>query len=178
MKTISNTQHLTAKAFKNLWYIRRLKEIGCNQDELVEAVKQRVLPICEQGLAWWAPLITKNESQMLERVLKTCMHIVFGKNYRSYEESLEQAGIKSLEQRRKCLFYKVARKVYNNPRYRGWFLDSSPVTPTSNTRSIKTQPALRPVTTRTYRYRTSAIPVMTSLLSWHPPLVYNAPKMY
>ena len=70
LKTISNTEYICQKAYKRMWVIRRLKTLGCPIPELVEVLKQQIVSICEFGAAYWGCMITKQESNMLERCLK------------------------------------------------------------------------------------------------------------
>ena len=57
-----------------MWFLRRLKSLGCPNSELVDVLKQQILSICEGSVAFWGPMITKNESNMLERCLKTTLY--------------------------------------------------------------------------------------------------------
>ena len=77
LKTISNTEYICKKAYKRMWLIRRLTTLGCPIPELVEVLKQQIVTICEFGAAYWGCMITKVESNMLERCLKTVLHIIF-----------------------------------------------------------------------------------------------------
>ena len=39
MKTISNTNYLTTKAYKRMWLIRRLKTLGASVSQLVDSLQ-------------------------------------------------------------------------------------------------------------------------------------------
>ena len=46
-------------------------------------LREQIVSICEVGVAWWGPMITKHESNMLERVLKTGLHVMINiKNFK------------------------------------------------------------------------------------------------
>ena len=57
--------------------IRRLKNLGCPNKELLTVLREQIVFICYVGVAWWGPMLTKQESNMLKRVLKTGLKIFF-----------------------------------------------------------------------------------------------------
>ena len=57
--------------------LRRLKSLGCPESELPDVLQQQIVINCEQGVAWWGRMISKSESHMLERCLKTGLHIIY-----------------------------------------------------------------------------------------------------
>ena len=56
--------------------------LGCPKPELLDVLRQQVLVMVEQAVPYWGPMITKAESDMLERVLKTGLLIIFQDEYR------------------------------------------------------------------------------------------------
>ena len=95
MKTISNTEFICKKAYRRMWILRRLKSLGCPEAEMLDVLKQQIISICEGSVSFWGPMITKNESNMLERCLKTCLHIIYQDKYLSFNHALTLANIKS-----------------------------------------------------------------------------------
>ena len=174
MRTISNTEAICKKGFKRMWILRRLKSLGCSTPELLNVLREQIVTICEVGVPWWGPMITKHESNMLERVLKTGLHIIFQEKYENFRHSLKLANCLSLKQRRVIQITKFSKKSYNNSRFNTWFCKAAEqqVPPIRELRH-KTVPLLKPVTCRTQRYARSSLPVMTRILSWHPPLLYT-----
>ena len=177
MRTISNTENICKKAYKKMWIVRRLKSLGCSNAELIEVVKQQIITVCEVGAAWWGPMISSAESNMLERTLKTSLHIIFQEQYRSFKHALNLANLSSLRNRRIALLTKFSKKAYQSDKFKSWFFEPEKThndTHEKITRQpVKCTPLLQPVTCRTQRYARSSIPVMTQLLSWHPPLRYT-----
>lgn len=171
MKTISNTEYICKKAYRRMWVLRRLKSLGCPNPELIDVLKQQVLSICEGSVAFWGPMITKNESNMLERVLKTGLHIIYQDQYLSYSNALRLANIKSLKIRRLEAISNFSKKALFSDKYKYWF---SKNTETISRTRWKPKAGLKPVNCRTQRYQRSSLPLMTRLLSWHPPLRYTA----
>ena len=176
LKTISNTEAICKKAFKRMWIIRRLKKLGCPNKELLTVLREQIVSICEVGVAWWGPMLTKQESNMLERVLKTGLHIIFQEKYVNFKNALHLGNLKSLKERRQIQIVKFSKKSYKNDRFKPWFCDSEEPRqpPAMPLRSAgNSLPLLKPVPCRTQRYSRSSLPIMTSILSWHPPLPYT-----
>ena len=176
MRTCSNTEYLVKKAFKRMWIIRRLKALGCPNKELLVVLREQIISICEVGVAWWGPMITIQESNMLERVLKAGLHIIFQDNYINFKNALILGNLKSLKERRCAQIVTFSKKSYKNPRFQTWFCNKEangqpPIIETRN--GHKNTPLLKPVTCRTQRYARSSLPLMTSILAWHPPLRYS-----
>ena len=169
LKTISNTEYICKRAFKRMWILRRLKSLGCPKAELLEVLQQQIISICEVGVPFWGPMITATESSMLERCLKTGLHIILQDEYTSYEQALKQTNMKTLQARRLNLITKFAKKASMDERFKGWFVEETPQCETV-TRSRKPKNLFKEVKCRTSRYERSSLPFMTKLLSWHPPL--------
>ena len=103
LKTISNTENICKKAFQRMWIVRRLKELGCSHQDLLDVLRQQVLSVAEQAVPHWGPMITQKESQMLERILKTGLQIIYQSQYRTFRHGLKLSGMKSLATRRREL---------------------------------------------------------------------------
>ena len=178
LKTISNTENICRKAYRRMWILKRRKTLGCPTAELIDVIKQQIISICETGLAWWGPMICKHESNMLERVLKTSLHIVYQNEYVNFKNALGLAKLCSLKTRRISQITKFSKKSYANPRFNSWFCKSANEQTHEEIRSTRhpkpPPPLLKPVPCRTQRYSRSSLPLMTRLLSWHPPLRYTA----
>jgi hypothetical protein len=182
MRTISNTENICKKAYRRMWILRRLKALGCPAAELVDVLKQQIVSVCEVAAPYWGPMIPKVESTMLERCLKTGLHIIFQQDYVSFENALKMANMKSLKERRQIQITKFSKQAFKSSKYRSWFQESEPpaarpgpaLRPTAARRPA---PLLRPVTCRTQRYQQSALPVMTELLAWHPPLAWKGVRL-
>ena len=120
--------------------------------------------------------ILRRLSNMLERVLKTALHIIYQDQYQSFKNALKLANISSLKDRRRAQITKFSKKCYKNNRFKSWFCHTEETSqPEARTlrSAFKSGPLLKPVMCRTQRYARSSIPAMTSILSWHPPLKYT-----
>ena len=159
-----------------MWILRRLKSLGCETAELLDVLLQHVLSIAEQAVPHWGPMVTKTESNMIERILKTGLQIIFQNQYISFKHALKKANIKSLAQRRKDLISKFCAQAVKSDKYSEWFKPENPKSENQvQTRSVK--PRFKPVICRTSKFERSALPVMTHVASWHPPLTYFPPNI-
>ena len=176
MKTISNTEYICKRAYKRMWILRRLKAMGCPVPELLDVLRQQVISICEGSVPYWGPMITVAESNMLERCLKTGLHIIYQDNYITFNQVLKLANMRSLKVRRLELLTRFSKAAIKNEKYKDWFCSS--VTREEGIRTrVKPVPLLKPVPCRTARYNRSSLPAMTKLLSWHPPLRHTAMEL-
>ena len=174
MKTLKNTKNILRKAYSKMFMLHRLNKLGCPQNEMIEIMKQQILSMAEQAVPFWGPLITKAESNMIEGILKTGLHIILQDKYISFKHALKSTGLKSMSARRKDLIFKFAKKAEKSDRFSEWFNKNQP----NQTRRIKPKSSYKEVSCRTTRYARSALPVLTKAVSWHPPKVYIAPRVY
>ena len=171
MKSISNTKNICKKAYTRMWFLRRLFSMGCPQNELIEVLKQQIVSVCEVGVPFWAPMITVSESNMLERCLKTGLHIILQDKYVSFGNALKIAKMQSLKNRRAIQMTKFAKQALASEKHSSWFEQSGPNTEMlTRNRNV---PILKQVQCRTQKYAHSSIPVLTKILSWHPPMSYT-----
>ena len=70
MRTCSNTQCIIKKAFKRMWLVRRLKGLGTNQGQLIDALQKQVLSVFWLGSPAWYCQTTEQERKDIDRVAK------------------------------------------------------------------------------------------------------------
>ena len=68
----------------------------------------------EQSAVVWHSSLTEENRNDLERVQKSSVKIIFGNKYQNYEEALDKLGIETLEERRKNLCLRFAKKYLTN----------------------------------------------------------------
>ena len=69
-------------------------------------------------------MITKYESNVLERVLKTGLHIIFQEKYIDFKHSLKMGNFLSLKERRVIQITNFSKKSYQNSRFKTWFCEA------------------------------------------------------
>ena len=162
MKWTSNTEFIVKKGYKKLWMMRRLKELGANEDDLIDVYIKQIRSVLELAVPAWHGAITQAERDEIERVQKCALHIVLDEDYLSYRNALKSVNLDSLENRRSKLCLKFAKKAAKHPKHKQWFKVK---TVQKNTRQRKTKYCK--VIANKGRYKKSPIGYLTSLLNSH-----------
>ena len=162
LKWDANTNAITTKAYKRLWMLRRLKNLGLKNSSLVEIYTSQIRSLLEFGAVTWHSMLTKENEKAIERVQKAAVAIILGQEHRNYRSSLEQLALQRLNVRREKLSINFAKKAAKHPRHSNWFVKKEPTNP-MNTRSQKQ--AYKVTQARTQRLRNSPIPFMTDQLN-------------
>ena len=143
-----------------MWMVKRLKSMGVKTDKLKLAYVQQVRSVLEIAAPAWNSGLTISEKLDIERVQKSFCHIVYGKDYSSYNEALSALGLDSLETRRTMLCRTFALKSSNDVKFKKWFKTNDKFL---NPRIRKTK--FKTIYTRTKRFEKSPIPYLTDLLN-------------
>ena len=160
----ANTKYITTKAYQKLWMLRRLKANGANECELRDIYFKHVRSVLEYGAVVWHAALTQQNTTDIERVQKCALSIILAKDYVNYENALKILKVEKLKIRRETLCMKFARDAYKSEKFSSWFV------PSRKLRFTRSQPSkVKPVNTRTSRFRKSALPHMTQLLNKSQP---------
>ena len=93
MKTKSNTAYITAKAYKRMWFVRRLKALGASTNQLVDSLQKQVLSVLWLGAGAWFCQLTQQEKSDINRVAKVGLKIIYDQNYGDFDQALLRANI-------------------------------------------------------------------------------------
>ena len=160
LKWHRNTENITIKAYKRLWILKRLKQMGASTATLIDVYTKHVRSVLEFAAVVWSSSLTKENSMTIERVQKSAFSVIIGSRYQTYEEACGNLNMETLAMRREKLCLKFATKSFNHSIHKQWFVQYQDDT---ITRSQK--PYLNPVQGRTERLLKSAIPYLTNLLN-------------
>ena len=141
LKTTSNTDYICKRAYKRMWVLRRLKSLGCPTEELIDVLKQQVMSIFEGNVAYWGPMISSNESNQLERCLKTGLDIIYQNQYTSFKHALFLGKLQSLKSRRLKLLTSFGKKAQKSEKHENWFVTNNCESPNDVSRSRHKKPA-------------------------------------
>ena len=160
MRTISNTEYIVKRAWKRMWVVRRLKALGASEQELLKVLRAQVLSVLQFATPAWSTLITGQESNRIESVLRTGLYLVYGERFVSFSWALREAKISSMKEQRRKMFEKFTIDCISSTKFRKWFVrtegNTGPVT-------RKQKPYFKPVPGRTQGFLRSAIPQMVKL---------------
>ena len=159
----SNTVFMCQKAYARLWILRRLKALCVSKSVLLDVYFKQIRCIMEYACPVWTANLTKAESIQIERVQKAALAIILDRQYNSYEEALEILECESLENRRKTINLRFAKKCVKDNRFSHWFSRSQEFRSNTSTRSCKNL-SLAPVQARTKAFEKSPIAYLTKLL--------------
>ena len=162
LKFGSNSQYIVERAFNRLWMLRRLRNLGASNPQLLDVYMKQVRSVLELAVPVWHSSLTVADKLSIERVQKTALQIVLGPEYTCYRSALESTHLKSLEERRQQLCKKFGIKAIKNQKHTKWFK----VNP-RHSRTRQQQPYLCPVVSRTRRFDNSPISYLTKLLNQH-----------
>ena len=97
LKTVSNQKtYIIEKAFKRMWIIWRLKVIGASRSRLLDVLQKEVLSVLQLAVPAWDCFLTGQERTDLERVIQTGLRIIWGQDYMSFEQVLQETQTKIL----------------------------------------------------------------------------------
>ena len=100
LKWDKNTQYLVKRAYKSMEILRKVASFTTSMEERKEIYILYVRSIFEQSCVVWNSSITVENSDDLERVQKTAVRIIVGKNYTNFENALMKADLEPLKIRR------------------------------------------------------------------------------
>ena len=162
MKTCSNTAYLTAKAYKRMWLIRRLKNLGASTSQLVDSLQKQVLSVLWLGAPAWYCQLTQIEKIDINRVAKVGLKIIYGNMYLGFENALLLSGIRKPTLQLEKMTQQFAKKSSQHSKFSKWF---TPVPDErANTRWNKQQKYVN-ISARTERFKQSPIPHLTDILN-------------
>ena len=105
--------NMIKKANKRLWLIRKLKNLGTCEADLLDIYTQQVRSLLEFAVPVWQISLTASDKIDIERVQKSACHVILGFTYESYSKALEILCLDTLETRRIKLC-SVVRKMQSS----------------------------------------------------------------
>ena len=107
--------------------------------------------------------MTQEESDKLERIQKTCLRVILGDMYASYEAALKMTGLQTLSQRRqkRCLDFSL--KCIKHPKNKRLF----PLNNREFGQAQQTKETFEVNFAKTGAYKKSTIPYCQRLLNQH-----------
>ena len=160
----ANTNFICLKGYRRLWILRNLKKMHANDEQLLDMYIKQCRSILELAVPVWSAGLTKDQSNQIERVQKTALSIILGKERQmSYSDALEKFKLTTLAQRRVSLCDKFVKKSASSEKFNTWFQNAEHNPDNIQTRSLNN--TYKTVYTRTKRYQVSALPYLTTRLN-------------
>ena len=121
MSWASNTDNMVQKANKRMWILRRLKNLGAQDDDLVDLYSKQVRSVLELAVPAWHGGINQAQRIQIERIQKSACHIILGDRYQSYKTAMKTLDLDTLQSRRDKLSLNFARKSEKHSKFQSWF---------------------------------------------------------
>ena len=160
LKWSSNTQYIVERGFSRIWMLKRLKNFGVGNTDLLDVFVKQIRSVLEMAVPAWHPGLTLSDTANIERVQRAACQVILGDKYSSYSEALQSLQLDSLAGRREALCLKFGKKAMKDAKHSNWFKFNDNL---RFTRQPKDQ--LCPVVARTKRFEDSPVSYLTRLLN-------------
>ena len=120
-----------------------------------------VRSILEQSAVVWHSSLSGKNRRDLERVQKAAVRVILGCKYSTYKDGLKILNLKTLNERRKEVCLKFAKKCLGNKKVKDMFQKKKSLHPMKK----RKQEAFKHQRMKTERYKKSTIPYMVNLLN-------------
>ena len=120
-----------------------------------------VRSVLEQSAVVWHSSLTNKNRKDLERVQKAAIKIILGSNYTTYKDGLKILKIQSLDDRRKTLCLRFAKKCLKTEKVKNMF----PMNRNNYRIETRNKNKFKVFRAKTKRYDKSALPYMRRLMN-------------
>ena len=158
MKWNENIEHITCKARKRLWILRRLRVLGIQNAFLWDVYTKEIRPLLEYACPVWNGNISRKNENELEKIQKQVLKLLLGPKYFSYTEACAEFKAGNLSTRRTKLCTKFAIKEMKKPK--SVFMKYNKVNPRHRHHKHVIEPFAR-----TKRYFGSSIPYLSRIIN-------------
>ena len=111
LKWATNTEKITKKAAKRLFFLRMLKSYGAKPDDMKKVYTSVIRPTLEYAAQVWNGGLTKQQRKDIERIQRRVLKIIY--DVEDYDEALRIAGIDSLQERRDRMCAELVKGMSN-----------------------------------------------------------------
>ena len=108
----ANSDYICKRAYARLWMLRRLKQFGVGEADLIDVYCKQVRSVLEFAVPVWSSGLTEKESNQIERVQKCGLAIILGHSSESYESLAKSVGLSLLSERRTTICINFASKSF------------------------------------------------------------------
>ena len=158
-----NTQHIVKNGNMRMQVLHTASKFTSSIKDLKIIYNQYVRSKLEYGSCVWHSGLTKKQSNDIERLQKSGLRVILGKNYTTYKKALKDLNMESLKKRRQKSCLKEAKKYVKTPQLKQLFPrnKSKHVMKRRYTKRFHVNKA------RTKRYKNSPVIYMQNLLNSH-----------
>jgi hypothetical protein len=143
--------------------LTKLKFVGVNTEDLIQIYSLFIRSKAEYCSTVFHSSLSERLSAKLEAIQKTCLRVILGEMYISYEAALEMCGLESLQTRRENRSLKFALKSASHETASSMF----PRNPSTDAHQIRYREKYQVNKSRTESYKKSSIPYLQRRLNEH-----------
>ena len=159
LKWSSNTNHITQKAMKSFWIIRRLKNLGFEENFLIDVYQKEIRSVLEFGAPVWHGSLTDYDSDRIENIQKKIFKIILQNKYTTYDDACVHFKMNTLKSRRLKICLKFSHKELKKDE--SLFKKFHPKVINRHTH----KKIVEEVTCNTDRYFNSSVPYLSRLMN-------------
>ena len=158
-----NCREICKSAYSRLSMITKLRYVGVKIEDLIDIYKLYIRSVTEYCSVVFHSSLTTEQSNIIERIQKTCLKVILGDMYITYPAALEMCGLETLSKRREARCLDFAKKCLEHPRNRRFF----PLNPNIPAYKVRDVEKFKVNFARTSAYMKSTIPYCQRLLNEH-----------
>ena len=158
-----NTQSIVKESNKRMIFLHKAAQFTNNLNDLKRIYIMQVRSKLEQSAVLWHFGLSDKNRTKLERVQKSALKVILGKRYTTYSDALKKLNIETLEDIRKSLCLKFAKKCLQVEKLKKLF----PKNLRNHTMLKRGSEKFKVNRSLTTRYKNSAIPQMQRMLNLH-----------
>ena len=161
LKWDKNTREMSKRAYSRISMLTKLKYVGVHTDDLIEIYILYIRSVLEYCAVVWHSSLTVELARKLEMVQKTCLRVILGEFYYSYEEALDSCNLKTLFERREARCLTFARRCLKHPVHTRMF----PLNLSNQGNKYKSREKFVVNFAKTKTYMKSAVPYLQRMLN-------------
>ena len=116
-----NCKNLIRKANMRMQLLHKVASFGLSREEMKNVYILFVRSILEQSATVWHSSLTLQNKEDLERVQKSAVRRILGKEYKGYKKSLQILEMANLDERRRELCLRFAKKAAKHGKMKKMF---------------------------------------------------------
>ena len=121
MKTDRHVQHILTIAYKRIWTIRKLKKAGISDEDILYFYFIKIRSVLESNCVAFHSLLTKENSENIERIQKIVLRIIMNEDYFDYHHACLKLDVQTLASRRVKLCLSFSLKCLESDKHKHLF---------------------------------------------------------
>ena len=121
MKTDGHVDYMLAICFKRLWAIRKLKQSGVSDSDILHFYFMKIRSVLESNCVVYHSMLTQDNTNDIERIQKIVLRVILDHRYLDYHQACLSFNVQSLQIRRVKLSLNFGLKCLSSDRHKHLF---------------------------------------------------------